>query len=64
MIKVEKDLSDIPPSLNSKPETLTGHARKKARTTYTRRLEHIRAKNISMMIIIIVDIKLKISERV
>lgn len=44
MIKVEKDLNDIPPSLNSKPETLTGHARTKARTTYTRRLEHIRAK--------------------
>lgn len=44
MIKVEKDLNDIPSSLNPKPETLTGHARIKARTTYVRRLEHVLAK--------------------
>ncbi|WP_171304889.1 HNH endonuclease [Acinetobacter seifertii] len=44
MIKVEKDLNNIPPSLSSKPEDLTGHSRRKARTTYKRRLEHIRAK--------------------
>lgn len=44
MIKVKKDLNNIPDSLNSKPETLSGHARTKARTTYVKRLEHIRAK--------------------
>lgn len=44
MIKVDKDLNDIPPSLNSRPETLAGNERTKARTTHSRRLELISAK--------------------
>lgn len=44
MIKVDKDLNDIPPSLNSRPETLVGNDRTKARTTHSRRLELISAK--------------------
>lgn len=45
MIKVEKDLDNIPSSLNSQPEILTGHNRKKARTTHKRRLELINLKD-------------------
>ncbi|MDC4783603.1 hypothetical protein OHV82_18230, partial [Acinetobacter baumannii] len=44
MIKVEKDLNNVPSSLNTKPETLTGHDRRKATTTHARRLEVISAK--------------------